>query len=48
VPGRLVVWHPYLRSPSGTAQQGLSAGQRSATFSVRLRPPPPPMMMADY
>jgi plastocyanin len=46
-PGRLVVWHPYLRTPTGTMQQGLAAGQRSATFSVRLRPPPPAMPM-DY
>ena len=47
-PGRLAVWHPYLRSPTGTMQQGISLGQRLATFSVRLRPPPPPMPMADY
>lgn len=46
-PGRLTVWHPYLRAPRGTMQQALSAGQRSAGFSVRLRPPPPAMPM-DY
>jgi plastocyanin len=46
-PGRLVVWHPYLRTPTGTMSQGLAAGQRSASFSVRLRPPPPAMPM-DY
>jgi plastocyanin len=46
-PGRLVVWHPYLRTPTGTMQQGLAAGQRAASFSVRLRPPPPAMPM-DY
>ncbi|HET7605961.1 MAG TPA: methylamine utilization protein [Sphingomicrobium sp.] len=46
-PGRLTVWHPYLRAPGGTMQQGVSAGQRSASFSIRLRPPPPAMPM-DY
>jgi plastocyanin len=45
--GRLVVWHPYLRSPGGTAQQTVVAGQRSAGFQVRLRRPPPAMAM-DY
>lgn len=47
-PARLVVWHPYLRSPGGIAQQAVKPGQRSAGFQVRLRPPPPPMPMADY
>jgi plastocyanin len=47
-PGRVTVWHPYLRAPGGIVQQGLSAAQRSASFSVRLRPPPPPMTMSDY
>jgi plastocyanin len=46
-PGRVVVWHPYLRSPGGTMQQGVSAGQRSASFSIRLRAPPS-MPMSDY
>ena len=46
-PGRLVVWHPYLRSPGGTMQQGLAAGQRNASFSIRLRAPPS-MPMTDY
>src|SRR5437763_1726330 len=41
-PGRLTVWHPYLRAP-GALQQSVAPAQRSATFSVRLRPPPPPM-----
>lgn len=45
--GRVVVWHPYLRAPGGTMEQAISAGQRSASFSVRLRPPPPQMPM-DY
>jgi plastocyanin len=47
-PGRVTVWHPYLRAPGGIVQQGLSAAQRSVNFSVRLRPPPPPMTMSDY
>lgn len=46
-PGRLIVWHPYLRAPNGTMQQGLATNQHSASFSVRLRPPPPAMPM-DY
>ena len=43
-PGRVTVWHPYLRA-GGSAQQRVAAAQRGATFAVRLRPPPP---MADY
>src|SRR3954454_295436 len=46
-PARLVVWHPYLRSPSGTVEQRVAAGQHAANFSIRLRPPPPAMSM-DY
>jgi len=46
-PGKLTVWHPYLRAPGGMVQQALSAGQRNARFSVRLRPPPAQMPM-DY
>lgn len=46
-PGRLTLWHPYLRAPGGTMQQAVGAGQRSASFTVRLRPPPPAMSM-DY
>lgn len=45
--GRVVVWHPYLRTPSGTMQQALGPAQRTATFAVRLRAPPPAMAM-DY
>jgi hypothetical protein len=45
--GRLAVWHPYLRGPGGAVQQPVSAGQRAASVSVRLRPPPS-MPMADY
>ena len=46
-PGRVTVWHPYLRAPGGLLQQGISASQRSASFSVRLRPPPA-MPAMDY
>jgi plastocyanin len=47
VPARLTAWHPYLRVPGGIVQQAVGPGQRSASFSIRLRPPPvmPPM---DY
>ena len=46
-PGRLVVWHPYLRAPGGQVQQAVGPTQRSAGFQVRLRPPPA-MPMTDY
>ena len=46
-PGRVTVWHPYLRTPAGTMQQGVSPGQRTASFSIRLRAPPS-MSMSDY
>lgn len=46
--GRLSVWHPYLRAMGGAVEQNVSAGQRAASFSVRLRPPPPAMTMGDY
>jgi len=46
-PGRVTVWHPYLRAPDGTMQRVLGPGQRSVSFSVRLRAPPPAMPM-DY
>src|SRR3982751_4884894 len=41
VPGRLTVWHPYLRVPGGVVQQPVGAAQRVAGFSIKLRPPPP-------
>ena len=47
-PGRLAVWHPYLRAPGGQLQQSVAAAQRSASFQLRLRPPPPAMAMQDY
>ena len=45
---RVTVWHPYLRAPGGQLQQTVAAGQRSASFQVRLRPPPAAMPMTDY
>ena len=47
MPARLTVWHPYLRAPGGILQQQLAPRQRSAGFSVRLRPPPA-MPAMDY
>ena len=46
-PGRVSVWHPYLRAPGGSVEQRVNGGQRAVSFSVRLRPPPPAMSM-DY
>ena len=46
-PGRITVWHPYLRALNGVMDQNVAAAQHSATFSVKLRPPPPAMAM-DY
>ena len=46
-PGRLTVWHPYLRAPGGTLQQSVAPAQRTASFSLRLRAPPS-MPMSDY
>src|SRR6478672_6970841 len=46
-PGRVTVWHPYLRAPSAVVQQPIGPAQRSANFSVRLRPPPA-MPAMDY
>lgn len=45
--GRLTVWHPWLRVPGGAVQQAIGPAQRSASFSLRLRPPPV-MPMMDY
>jgi plastocyanin len=47
-PGRLVVWHPYLRAPGNQLQQAVGPAQRNASFQLRLRPPPPAMSMSDY
>jgi hypothetical protein len=47
-PGRVTVWHPYLRAPGGELQLAVGPAQRNAAFQVRLRPPPAAMTMADY
>jgi plastocyanin len=47
VPARLTAWHPYLRAPGVVVQQSVVPGQRSASFSIRLRPPPA-MPAMDY
>jgi hypothetical protein len=44
-PGRVTVWHPYLRAKANLVEQSISAGNRSATFTVALRAPP--MAMGD-
>lgn len=44
---RVTVWHPYLRARGGVMEQQLKPGQRSAGFSIRLRPPPA-MPSMDY
>lgn len=46
-PGRVAVWHPYLRAQGGMLVQAVGAAQRNLAFSVKLRPPPPAMAM-DY
>ena len=43
----MTVWHPWLRAPGGVIQQAIGAGQRSASFSIKLRPPPS-MPAMDY
>lgn len=44
-PGRVSVWHPYLRAKANVVEQGITAGNRNATFTVALRAPP--MAMGD-
>ena len=39
-PGRVVVWHPYLRAKANVVEQAFAAGNRNATFTVALRAPP--------
>ena len=39
-PGRLSVWHPYLRAKANVVEQQLAASQRKANFTVALRPAP--------
>lgn len=47
-PGRVVVWHPFLRAPGGELQQAVAPTQQSASFQVMLRPPPAAMPMTEY
>ena len=42
-PGRISVWHPYLRAKGNLVEQNVSAASRNARFSVALRAPPMPM-----
>ena len=44
-PGRVTVWHPYLRARANMVEQAVSAGNRNPTFTVALRAPP--MAMGD-
>jgi plastocyanin len=44
-PGRLTVWHPYLRAPANMVAARVAPGQRTERFAVSLRPPP--MVMND-
>lgn len=47
VPGRIAVWHPYLRAKGNVVERQLAANDRNATFSVALRAPPM-AMGSDY
>src|SRR6476646_812631 len=47
-PGRVTVWHPYMRVPGGMLEQRLGAGHRSIVFTFLLLAPPAPMSMSDY
>lgn len=44
-PGRLVVWHPYLRAKANLIERQLGAMDRNESFTVALRAPP--MAMSD-
>ncbi|MBV9527214.1 methylamine utilization protein [Sphingomonas sp.] len=46
--GRVTIWQPYLRAPSGMLQGNVTATQHLVNVTVRLRPPPTPMTMPDY
>lgn len=46
--GRLVIWHPYLRSPGGTVSQMVAPNESSVRVKVSVRPPPPAMLMKEY
>jgi plastocyanin len=44
-PGRVSVWHPYLRAKANVVEQNIAAASRNASFTVALRAPP--MAMSD-
>lgn len=44
-PGRVSVWHPYLRAKANVVERQLAASERSASFTVALRAAP--MAMSD-
>jgi len=48
VPGRVTVWHPYLRAPGGEVQAAVAPAQHNVSFQVRLRQAPSSMAMTDY
>jgi plastocyanin len=39
-PGRLSVWHPYLRAKTNVVERRVAASERTASFTVALRAPP--------
>ena len=39
-PGRVTVWHPYLRAKANVVEQQVAAADRNVSFSVALRPAP--------
>jgi hypothetical protein len=44
-PGRVSVWHPYLKAKANLVERQLAASDRNASFTVALRPAP--MAMSD-
>ena len=44
-PGRVSVWHPYLRAKANVVERQLAASERNPSFTVALRPAP--MAMSD-
>ena len=46
-PGRITVWHPYLRAKGNVIERQVAAANRAMSFSVVLRAPPM-AMSNDY
>jgi plastocyanin len=46
-PGKIFVWHPYLRAKGNVVERQVAAADRNASFSVALRAPPM-AMSNDY